>query len=69
MEKLIGQLTVRLKEADALTIERIAESHCTTASEYVRSLIEQAIAEERRRFIALSTIFGNNTNGDKVNNE
>lgn len=58
VEKLTDAISVRLTDDDHEVVRYLALSQGMKPTEWVRSLIDQAVSVERSRYEALSEIFG-----------
>jgi hypothetical protein len=59
MEKMLAELTVKMPIELRRQAVAVADAEGVSVSQYVRELIMQDLQKHRRKFVALSSIFGN----------
>jgi hypothetical protein len=58
MEKMLAELTVKMPPELRRQLVGVADADGVSASQYVRDLIAVDLQNRRRKFVALSSIFG-----------
>jgi hypothetical protein len=66
MEKMISELTIKMPLDIRRQLVGVADADGISASAYVRDLIISDLQKRKRKYLALSSIFGSDGESDKA---